>query len=130
VADDDAAMRAVVAEVLRFDGYDVEEAEHGIELLFRVSRALTATPGAVGIDVVVSDVHMPFCSGLDVLKKLRYARAKTPVVLMTGGGEDEMSDHVRELGAVLLYKPFTFDELRFAVAEVRGIEPQRRRVRR
>ncbi len=123
-------MRAVVAEVLRYDGYEVEEAQHGVELLFQVSRALAATSGAATIDVVVSDVHMPFCSGLDVLRKLRYARAKTPVVLMTGGGDDGMADRVRELGGVLLYKPFTFDELRYAVAEVRGVELQRRRAGR
>src|SRR6185437_7464096 len=91
VADDDASMRAVVAEVLRVDGYDVEEAEHGVELLFHVSRALVTTAGTAGIDLVVSDLQMPFCSGIDVLKKLRYAHAKVPVVIMTGGGDAEIA---------------------------------------
>ncbi len=120
-------MRAVVAEVLRVDGYDVEEAEHGVQLLFHVSRALVTPAGGAAIDLVVSDLQMPFCSGIDVLKKLRYAHAKLPVVIMTGGGDEEIAARVAELGGVLLCKPFTFDELRDAIAEVRGYAPPRRR---
>ena len=61
---------------------------------------------------------MPFCSGLDVLKKLRLAHRPTPVVLMTAFGEQGLCDRVRDLGGLLLDKPFAPRALRAAVAEL------------
>src|SRR5262249_36944796 len=57
--------RARLGDVLRRDGYQVFDAVDG-EALFRVVRATV-------LNLVVSDLWMPACSGLDVLQRLREA---------------------------------------------------------
>jgi DNA-binding response OmpR family regulator len=115
VAEDDAQMRRLVADVLLKDGYDVEELADGKELLLRVVEAFLPHHPHRGVDVVVTDMQMPFCSGLDVLKKLRVAQRATPVLVMTAFGEEGLRRHVGELGGMLLDKPFTPQALRAAV---------------
>jgi DNA-binding response OmpR family regulator len=115
VAEDDAQMRRLVADVLLKEGYDVEELSDGKELLLRVVEAFLPHHRHSGIDVVVTDMRMPFCSGLDVLKKLRVAHRSTPVLVMTAFGEEGLRHRVRELGGLLLDKPFTPQALRAGV---------------
>jgi DNA-binding response OmpR family regulator len=115
VAEDDPQMRRLVADVLLKEGYDVEELADGKELLLRVVEAFLPHHPHSGIDVVVTDMRMPFCSGLDVLKKLRVAHRPTPVLVMTAFGEEDLRSRVRDLGGLLLDKPFTPHALRAAV---------------
>ena len=115
VAEDDAQMRRLVADVLLKEGYDVEELADGKELLLRVVEAFLPHHPNSGIDAVVTDMRMPFCSGLDVLKKLRVAHRPTPVLVMTAFGEQGLRDRVHDLGGLLLDKPFTAQALRAAV---------------
>jgi FixJ family two-component response regulator len=63
-------------------------------------------------DCIVTDIHMPGMSGID-LKKLLVARGlTTPVVMVTGRGEPELEDRAAASGAVsLLRKPFSTDAL-------------------
>jgi CheY-like chemotaxis protein len=121
VADDDGDVRAVVAEVLRADGYEVVEASDGGELLALLeSSAMAASRGERGVAVsaVVSDVRMPWFGGMDVLTALRCAAWSLPVILMTAYGDDETHAEARDLGAsAVLDKPFDLDVLRRAVRE-------------
>jgi DNA-binding response OmpR family regulator len=118
VAEDDANMRALVADILRGEGFEVEEVPDGRGLLMRLGEAFLRRRRGTAIDLVVSDVRMPFCSGLDVLKKISLARNTTPVLLMTAFGEHGLEARVRELGGRLLDKPFTPHALRQAVREL------------
>ena len=118
VAEDDPNMRELVAHILRKDDFDVEEVPDGQRLLVRLVEAfLPRRQGAV-IDLIVSDVRMPFCSGLDILKKVRLSRYPVPVLLMTAFGEQGLERRVRELGGALLDKPFTPVALRRAAREL------------
>ena len=72
------------------------------------------------VDLIVSDVRMPFCSGLDVLEEVHRSRCRTPVLLMTAFGDRGLSNRVRALGGRLLDKPFTPLALRKAVRELLG----------
>jgi DNA-binding response OmpR family regulator len=67
------------------------------------------------VDLILTDVHMPGCSGLDVIEVLRDADWKTPVIVMTAFGDDETRARAEQLGAVMLEKPFRLDSLRAAV---------------
>jgi CheY-like chemotaxis protein len=118
VAEDDPQMRRLVADLLRREGFVVEEIADGKELLLRVVEAfLPRRPGAE-FDLVVTDVRMPFCTGLDVLKKLRLAHHATPVLLMTAFGEPALRTQARLLNARVLDKPFTPSALKSAVREL------------
>jgi DNA-binding response OmpR family regulator len=67
------------------------------------------------VDLVISDIRMPVCSGLEILEGLRQAHRKIPVILMTAFGDDETRATANRLGAVLLDKPFALEDLREAV---------------
>jgi CheY-like chemotaxis protein len=118
VADDDDDVRALVASLLREDGYEVVEACDGAELLARLEEGVddpVARP-----DVVLTDVMMPGLSGLGVLDALRRAHIAFPVVLMTVLKDHSVHIVARRLGAVgVLSKPLDVDDLRTAILNAR-----------
>ena len=70
-------------------------------------------------DVILLDLNLPDMHGLDVLKKLRVAKVKTPVVILSGVGE--MESKVRSFGFGAddyVTKPFHKDEL---VARIQAV---------
>jgi len=75
LADDSRIFRALMAEVLRDDGWTVIEAKTGKEAL---DRAV-----AEGPELLILDGLMPLLSGFDVLAKLRDSRPTyKPVVFL------------------------------------------------
>jgi two-component system response regulator (stage 0 sporulation protein F) len=122
VADDDAEMRALVAESLRADGYDVIEATDGADLLVRLEEVMSEDEPAKRALVVVTDVLMPNLSGLGVLATLRKAGHDVPVILMTGLADDSVPVVAKRFGAVALFrKPVDIDNLRTAVVNARTV---------
>jgi DNA-binding response OmpR family regulator len=120
VAEDDVEMRAIVADALRGDGYDVVELVDGGRLLVEIAARMKAEVDAAAesVDLIVSDVRMPVCTGLQILAALRDAHWRTPVVLMTAFGDETTRRHAQTLAAVLLDKPFEMDQLRAVVARL------------
>jgi signal transduction histidine kinase/CheY-like chemotaxis protein len=100
LVDDDDAVRATTAAVLRAQGYAVTEAASADAAL-----ALLAAPGHP-IDVLVTDVVMPDVSGPTLVRRARAADPDLPAVLITGYSDpadtDEPENHV-----TLVRKPFT-----------------------
>lgn len=119
IAEDDAAMRFMLAEELRRDGCEVIEATNGEELLDCLATVFFETDDpAATVDLIVSDLRMPKLTGMDVLCVLRLARRKTPLILITAFGDEDTRSEARELGAVaVLDKPFEVDDLRAAIHE-------------
>jgi DNA-binding response OmpR family regulator len=116
LAEDDSAMRALVAEPLREDGYGVLEARDGAELI-RASYQFKAAK--VPLHLIITDVRLPGFTGIEVLEYLRAAGVEVPVIVMTAFGDDATHAQARALDAVMvLDKPFDVDELRAAVARL------------
>jgi CheY-like chemotaxis protein len=109
-------MRRLVVQALRDDGYEVREAEDGGRLLVQVA-AHYQTPDA-DVDLIISDVRMPICTGLQILQALRDARWTIPVILMTAFGDDGTRERAEGLAAVFFDKPFALADLRTAVKNV------------
>ncbi len=104
VAEDDSALRDVLARGLRDHGYVVDAVAHGEEAL----RYLRVNEYAVA----VVDWRMPVLSGLDLIEELRRRGSRLPVLMLTA--RDAPADRVTGLdrGADdYLVKPFEFDEL-------------------
>jgi len=117
LAEDDAAMRALLARRLCRAGFQVVEACNGIEALERLAYGLASTP-RVTFDVIVSDVRMPGYDGLNILASLRQNAAYIPVILITAFGT--LATHVKaaRLGAyAIVDKPFDLDDLTTLVEE-------------
>lgn len=118
VADDDLQMRRLVAESLRKEDYHVVEETDGGRLLIRIAAMTTPGEGADPVDLIISDIRMPVCSGLDALEGLRDAHLTTPVILMTAFGDDETRARAEKLGALLIDKPFYMSALRLVVRDL------------
>jgi DNA-binding NarL/FixJ family response regulator len=106
VIDDDARLREHYREILKLEGYDVQEARNGRE---GVERARKEPP-----DLVLCDITMPEMNGHRVLETLRSEprTAHVPFVFLTGWNEREDIRTGMNLGADdYLTKPVVPDEL-------------------
>ena len=109
LADDDAAMRQMLASSLRSQGYQVDECEDGAQLLRRLQASQTGRPCP---RLVISDVQMPGATGLDVLHWLQRWLPSVPTILITAFGDARTHERANELGATLvLDKPFDLARL-------------------
>jgi DNA-binding response OmpR family regulator len=122
LAEDDREMRHILAWELRLAGYDVVEAQNGVQLLDLLESSIIQAR-LFSVDMIISDIRMPGVSGLRVLEDLRRHDAHTPVVLITAFGDQQTHAEARRLGAAAVFdKPFDVDEF---CAAVRGIVPPR-----
>ncbi len=104
VIEDDDAMRRYLAKGLGEAGHVVDTSEDGKDGLFLATTE--------SYDLVVLDRMLPELDGLTILKTLRGAGNKTPVLVLSALGE--VDDRVAGLtagGDDYLTKPFSFAEL-------------------
>jgi len=106
VADDDAGLLSLITEALEQFGADVVAVTSGHELLDKV-----ANHGP--FDVIVTDISMPWMTGLQVMHSVRTAGLPVPVVVMTALRDPTLPEQVSSLGvrAELIHKPFAITDL-------------------
>jgi DNA-binding response OmpR family regulator len=105
VVEDDAAMRALLTTQLRRKGFEVSSAADA-ESVLKEPNAST------GYDLIVSDVHLPGRSGVEMARHLRKGDAEPRVVFVTGDADESLAREALEEGASgYLLKPFEFFEL-------------------
>ena len=108
VADDDAAIRTVVAQALKREGHRVTTAASLAEL----ERAL----GAGLPDVLVTDVVLPDGNGLDLVGRLLEQHPELPVIVFSARNTLATAVRATEVGAFdYLPKPFDLNVLAQAV---------------
>lgn len=108
VVDDDPAVRDYLHRSLVQAGYGVTAAANGKEAL----RLFSSQP----FDLVITDILMPDCDGLEVLLHIRQVRPQVPVVAISGADNELFRQDAAGLGATfVLPKPFTAAELHAAV---------------
>jgi DNA-binding response OmpR family regulator len=107
IIEDDAALRATLAEQLALDGsFAADQAENAAE-----AEAKLAADGA-RFDAILLDVGLPDGDGRDLCAKLRRDGLRMPVIMLTGA--DAEADVVRGLDAGAndyIAKPFRAGEL-------------------
>ncbi len=124
LAEDDPDYRRLVGLALHADGCDVTEARDGPELADRLCAALERR--AQPYDIVVADVHLPNGTALDVLAPAVRAGLATPIILMTGFGDEQVYLAAGWLGVSCVFrKPFAVDDLRMAVLTFARFSPRR-----
>lgn len=125
IADDDTDLREQLASVLSEDGYDVDEAADGNELLDALASANAQSSERPTYDAILMDLMMPGFSGVDVLTALHTPPPRVPVLVMTGCEDEHVVQTASSLGAVAVFrKPFDLDDLRTALLNV-VMHPQR-----
>jgi two-component system alkaline phosphatase synthesis response regulator PhoP len=117
VVEDEPPILAGIKDNLELEGYKVLTAPDGQEGL---RLALEQDP-----DLVILDVMMPKLSGFDVLKKLREARIRGAIIILTAKKAEEDKVRGLKLGADdYVAKPFSVVELMARVqAVLRRTEP-------
>ena len=111
VVDDEQYIRDLVGTALRYEGFDVAEADTGRAALNAVSAGRP--------DLIVLDIMLPDLDGVEVTRRMRTDGIRVPVVFLTA--RDATEDKVVGLtvgGDDYLTKPFSLEEL---VARVRAV---------
>ena len=118
LAEDDGAMRALLARALRKAGYEPVDCRHGLELLQRLSPLLEGAE-SVGYDLVISDVRLPGIPGVTILEGLHRHEGLPPVILITAFGDERTHADAARFGAAAVFdKPFDIDDLLSKVREI------------
>ncbi len=109
--DDSRSVRTIVSKQVRDLGFEVEEAEDGVQGLSKL--------GEREYDLVLLDVTMPNLDGPGMLAKMREIGNKTPVIMLTSESKRSVVSNVMKIGiADYILKPFKPEELRAKVLSV------------
>lgn len=115
VAEDDDDLRRQIVEALTLDGFVVSEARDSAELIEIATH--TKLEDGTAPELVLTDVRMPGCTGIQALAVLRAHLKGAAILVITGLSDEETRRDAAEVGAAaVLDKPFELDQLRAAVA--------------
>ncbi|HXT78659.1 MAG TPA: response regulator [Acetobacteraceae bacterium] len=76
VAEDDALLAETVVDALEGEGFQVTLATDGLEAL--------EAAGSREFDALLTDIMMPRMDGMTLIRRVRAAMPRLPVVVMTG----------------------------------------------
>ena len=107
VVEDEPSVRELAVDVLRDEGYDVVEAQDGVEAI----RALEQRdPSASELSLMLLDMMLPGMDGLRVLSHVRDLGACLPVVAMSAS-RSLLATALATGAQAALYKPFDLNDL-------------------
>lgn len=110
IVDDEKKIRDVVREYAEFDGFDVIEAEDGMDAVAKANEN--------DVDIIVMDIMMPRLDGFSACKEIRKTKA-TPVIMLSARGEEYDKLFGFEIGIDdYVVKPFSPKEL---IARIRAV---------
>ncbi|MCM2334977.1 MAG: response regulator, partial [Anaeromyxobacteraceae bacterium] len=114
--DDSRAVRTIVGKQVKELGFEVLEAEDGVQGLEVLAQS--------SVDLVLLDVTMPNMDGPTMLQKMREGGNKTPVIMLTSESKRTIVAGAMKQGINdYILKPFKPEELRAKVLAVLQGEP-------
>ncbi|WP_035237341.1 response regulator [Desulfobacter vibrioformis] len=105
-ADDSTSIRQMVSFTLNQAGYDVIEAEDGLDAADKLA--------GIHVDMLLTDLNMPNKNGLELIEWVRsMPRFKfMPIIMLTTEAETEMKQKGKAAGATgWIVKPFKPEQL-------------------
>lgn len=97
IIEDDLDVLSAFVKNFKYLGYEVIIATDGLDGLKKVD--------AGGYDIVITDIVMPFVSGVGVVTTLKEKRPEIPVIAITGFGKEPESAAVEKKADIVLSKP-------------------------
>jgi DNA-binding response OmpR family regulator len=105
IIDDDEEMRSLLKDFFEGEGFEVSEARNGLEGLKILHLE--------SFDLVLTDIHMPGLTGLDILPGIRKLQPRAFVIAITAFGNEQANRRSLERGATAyLEKPIHFNRLK------------------
>ena len=109
--DDDVDYLTILRTALRLPGIETLSASSTEEALDRIRRE--------GVDLLLTDIHMPGRSGYELIRQARAQGCTAPVLVLTAQGSIEGAVQALQLGARdYLLKPVDPERLRRSVEQV------------
>ena len=108
LVDNEPRNRKNVAEFLREQGYQVEEANDGVGALQLLEEK--------NFDLLICDLLMPRMSGFDLLTEIKSRSLSIPVILITGYPEALVEKGLEDLPRFT--KPFNLYDLLHKVKDI------------
>lgn len=116
LVDDDQAICSMLCAALDADDREVVEAHNGVEAQKLLAEST--------FDLVITDIIMPDCDGIELIMAMRKKRTEIPVIMISGGGRMQAHHYLnlaKKLGADSIFeKPFSTKKLSNKVAELLG----------
>ncbi len=110
IVDDEERIRKLIAKYAAFDGYEVMEAENGMQAVEMARN----DPG----DLVILDIMMPELDGFSAAREIRKC-SNVPIIFLSARGEEYDKIHGFEIGVDdYMVKPFSPRELMLRVGAV------------
>jgi two-component system, OmpR family, response regulator VicR len=106
ICEDDLLTLKALEHKLKNEGYETITALDG-------KQAIELLNNSIGIDLLLTDLHIPLTSGLELITHVRNVlKSNIPIVMLTRVGLEDTVLHAFELGADdYITKPFSPDEL-------------------
>jgi len=101
IADDEKAVRILLAEVLKPHDYKIDLVENGVEAISHIDRR--------SYDLIITDYMMPKMDGLELTRRIRSKYPSTPILVVTGNGP--IHDLLKSGATACIMKPFNILEL-------------------
>lgn len=117
VAEDDDALRTMMATRLRNDGCEVIEARTGDEAIDVITQVWEGMGPLDGLDLLIMDVRMPGLSGIEIAHLLRSWQVRAPLLFVTAYPDPDLLAEVRQLRGRIIAKPFGLSRLSSAANE-------------
>ena len=119
VADDEEAMRTLVARALAMDGHKTVTAEDGAEAI----DILTTENGA--FDLLLTDIKMPVMDGIALALSVARDFPQLTILLMTGFADQrERASGLNAIVHDVVTKPFSVADIRKAVMDALAARKQ------
>ena len=111
IVDDESLVRETLADQFTLRGATVVEASDGNEAFQLLLEQ--------EFDAVLSDIRMPECSGIDLLRLVQNSKKKMPPVIMMSAFNDVSSEQLKNLGARSFFmKSGGFQKIEVAIADL------------
>lgn len=110
IVDDEEKIRSLIKKYASFEGYEVREAENGMEAV-EICKV-------ENFDMIIMDIMMPELDGFSACRAIRNF-SQTPVIMLSARGEEYDKIHGFEIGIDdYVVKPFSPKELMMRVQAV------------
>lgn len=104
IIEDDDSLRLALLGLMKCVGYSASG--------YASADLFLANGAAVASDCIITDIHMPGLSGLELVRRLRADGLPIPVIMITARSEPGIEQQALASGAFcFLRKPFEMDEL-------------------